>query len=126
MFLICRNRNNENNIHCTSVSQLQLISAWDANWREEHAIFFVRVNWLRAHLFRKNLQNSLSICALQLVTMQLANDSVNYNSHLQIAETIQAEEKQSKTPFSLLLPNCNKYGIITLPILEKLLKNLEM
>lgn len=57
----------EEEIHCTSVSQLTMLSGWENYWGEEYTDFATRVHWLRAHLFKQNNQNNLAIMALQLI-----------------------------------------------------------
>lgn len=57
----------DNKIHPTSLSFLQLVSAWDEYWGAEHQWFWCRVHWLRAQTFRKENQTTLAIIALQLV-----------------------------------------------------------
>ncbi|XP_017772871.1 PREDICTED: calcineurin-binding protein cabin-1-like [Nicrophorus vespilloides] len=98
----------DNEIHCTSVSHLTLLSAWDENWGSEYVNFAIRVHWLRCHLFKKRNENDLAITALQLVQ-----------------ELVNGEEINVKR-FKLHLPNCSKFTVISSYIIETILSNLEL
>ncbi|XP_031357687.1 calcineurin-binding protein cabin-1-like isoform X2 [Photinus pyralis] len=93
----------------TTLGQLQLLSAWDEHWGDECASFYVRVHWLRAHIFRKNHENALAVRFLQLVQ-----------------EMIMKEEEDKKTTYEIRFYNYDKYVYINLEITEKLLQHLEI
>ncbi|GJQ83227.1 hypothetical protein Trydic_g8826 [Trypoxylus dichotomus] len=95
----------ENKIHPTSLSLLELVSAWNDHWGTDHSWFWCRVHWLRAHVFRKENQNALAIIALQL-----AQESFTL----------------SETFTELQLPNCVRCNVINESIINALLKNSEM
>lgn len=50
-----------------SLGYLQLVSALEENWGDDFETFYLRVRWLRAHIFRKTNDNALAIHFLQLV-----------------------------------------------------------
>lgn len=62
-----RNEKENRTIPITSVSFLQLVSGFEDQWGDQFLPFFIRVHWLRTHLFRKDDNNSMAVQALQLV-----------------------------------------------------------
>ncbi|RZC42711.1 calcineurin-binding protein cabin-1, partial [Asbolus verrucosus] len=96
-------------IHVTSLAFLQVISGWQEDWQQEFVSVFIRVYWLRTHIFRKEGNNDLAIRALEL-----------------IQEVILEEEKRSDEKYFLSLPNCFKCGLVTNEIASKILKHLDM
>lgn len=93
----------------TLLGYLQLISGWNEDWKEEYPSFFIRVFWLRSHLFRKENCNDLAVRALEL-----------------IEEVIIEEETKLNQRYFLSLPNCFKHGVITKQVIEKILKHLDL
>ncbi|EFA00717.1 hypothetical protein TcasGA2_TC003597 [Tribolium castaneum] len=96
-------------IHVTSLAFLQIISGWEEDWQEEFPSVFLRVYWLRAHIFRKEGSNDLAIRALEL-----------------IQEIMLEEEKKRDEKYFLCLPNCFKCGLISNEVTSKILKHLDM
>ncbi|KAK5640159.1 hypothetical protein RI129_010970 [Pyrocoelia pectoralis] len=96
-------------IHPTTLGHLQLLSAWDEHWGSDYTSFYVRVHWLRAHIFRKNHENALAVRFLQLVQ-----------------EMILKEQEDKKIKYQIQFYNYEKYVYINLEITEKLLQHLEM
>jgi hypothetical protein len=96
-------------IHVTSLAFLQVISGWQEEWQDEFPAIFLRVYWLRAHIFRKEGNNDLAIRALEL-----------------IQEVMLEEEKKTEEKYFLSLPNCFKCGLLTNEIVSKIFKHLDM
>lgn len=91
---------------CPSIlSYLQIISSRSEEWKDEFSMFFVRFYWLQSHCFRKSVENELAIRALEAV--------------------LEAGKTEGEK-FSLNLPNCFKYGFISVPIIDKIIKHLNM
>lgn len=88
---------------------LQLISGWQEEWKEEYPAFFLRVYWLRAHLFRKENSNDLAIRAFEL-----------------IEEVLEEEDTRANERYLLCLPNSNKHGLVTKQVIDKILKHLDL
>lgn len=62
-----RNEKENNIIPLTAISFLQITSGFEDQWGEQFLPFFIRVHWLRTHLFRKDDNTPLAVQALQLV-----------------------------------------------------------
>ncbi|KAF5296187.1 hypothetical protein FQA39_LY12641 [Lamprigera yunnana] len=92
-----------------SLGFLQLLTTWEKYWEDDFAIFYIRVHWLRAHIFRKNNENSLAVRFLQLVQEMIAD-----------------EEQKINGKFQINFYNYEKYAVITSDITVKLLQHLEM
>lgn len=93
----------------TLLGYLQIIGGWDEHWKEEYPSFFIRVYWLRSHLFRKENSNDLAVRSFEL-----------------IEEVIVESEKQMNEKFVLMLPNCVKHELVTKQIIENILKHLDL
>lgn len=67
IFLFFRNEKENKTVPLTSISFLQLVSGIEDQWGDQFLQFFIRVHWLRTHLFRKDDNNLMAVQALQLV-----------------------------------------------------------
>lgn len=93
----------------TLLGYLQLIGGWHEDWKNDYPGFFIRVFWLRAHLFRKENSNDLAVGALEL-----------------LEEVIIEKEAEINEKYVLNLPNCSKNCFITKQIVENILKHLDL
>ncbi|KAK4873288.1 hypothetical protein RN001_015317 [Aquatica leii] len=109
IFYQTKSSKTDDDLRPMSLGFLQLLSAWEERWGADYADFFIRVHWLRAHIFRKNKENALAVRFLQLVQ-----------------EAITDEEQKTSTKFQITFYNYEKYASITSEITEKLLQHLEM
>ncbi|KAF5297375.1 hypothetical protein FQR65_LT01305 [Abscondita terminalis] len=100
---------NDEGLNPMSLGFLQLLSAWEERWGNDYADFFIRVHWLRAHIFRTDNENSLAVRFLQLTQEAIKEYELKSNERLQIN-----------------FYNYEKYTSITSEITEKLLQHLEM
>lgn len=89
------------------LSYLQVTSGRSEDWKDEFSMFLVRFYWLWSHCFRKNVENELAIRALEVILEEVAG-------------------KNESEKFALNLPNCLKYGFISVQVIDKIIKHLNM
>lgn len=103
-----------------------MVSGFEDQWEDQFVAFFIRVHWLRTHLFRKDDNNPMAVQALQLVLFQKFVRSRNHVFALQVQEMVIAEENKNGEKYILTLPNCTKHSLVITEIIEKLLQHLEL
>lgn len=64
---IYRSHDQNEGIHYASLDFLMRVSCWEEKWDSDYIAFWCRLNWLRAHVYRKRAQTALANTALQLV-----------------------------------------------------------